>query len=122
MERFSNDKMRFKISRLKEEFWQLESKLRKILCDLDHFCIEKFGRDIMLTSLIRKDNPNSVHFYCRGADVRSKDFSPDRVKLVLEYINSKYPYGKKNLKTMIQHNVGQGEHFHIQVSEVKSDV
>lgn len=111
--------MKFKLESMRNEFWMLHPRLRKILCDLDDFCINEFCIEITITSLIRKDNAKSVHCYGRGSDVRSWDFSKEQIDAILEYINRLYPYGDGVHKTIMYHQVGDDSfHFHLQVREV----
>lgn len=120
--------MNFKdIIRHKKEFWDLSPTLRLILCDLE--CWGKTrGEDITITELIRTDSEQqelfetgksariSVHQFGRGADVRL--FKNNNLNLLVEgYLNEKYPYGKGTIKTALIHDVGAGNHLHLQVIE-----
>ena len=108
--------MKFKYEQKSHEFWSLKPKLRLILCDLEYFCLNEFGKELIITELLRKPrSDNDVHPYGRGADIRSWIFD-DKEKLdIIEYINRKYPYGDGEHDSIIFHDVGKGEHFHIQV-------
>ncbi len=123
--------MRFKYETLKEEFWQLDPKLRMILTVLDFMCIKRFKKEIILTSLIRpKTTDSGVHEAKRGADLRTIDyFTPQEIETILEFINLDYPYDpvRPNMKTAIYHEVKEtlkdkdtelsGLHIHIQTMQ-----
>lgn len=111
--------MKFKESILQEQFWQLNPKLRMILCNLDFMCIKWFKKEIILTSLIRpKTTDSGIHKAKRGADARTIGyFDRQEIETIVEYINLQYPYDPKRpkMKSAIFHDVGLGEHIHIQV-------
>jgi hypothetical protein len=126
--------MRFKTQRIEDEWYsdQISEKLKSIMAILDQFTNMEFGKDIMLTDLMRtkaeqdeiyKDNPrykerswNSVHQYGRGADIRSRDFTQDQLNTIKNFLNCfKYDKNRPNKNTCTIHDVGSGMHVHTQV-------
>ena len=130
-------KLKFKTQHQAEQFVLIKPKLRGILLDLAFFVARKYDLILTITELYRTqeeqnhiyaNNPKyqkepwkSVHQYWRGADVRV-DFSPNTLVAILKYLNSNYIYDPKRPQkpTAIVHNVGRGNHIHIQVWEVGS--
>ena len=113
--------MKFKAPSLKDQFFRVYSKLRLIACDLDYYTQNNFKKEITVTSVYRNDK--GVHGYWRGLDVRVEHarkmfFTKKEIKLILNYINEKYPYDptRPRKETIIYHHVGLGpHHFHCQV-------
>lgn len=116
-------------------YWKrVDWRIRVILSFLDLFCKQKYGREITVTELIRlrpqqimiyqdtpkykgkphTEIPHSVHEYGRGADVRTHGFTKEQINEMLELLN-KLPYGDSTHDTAIYHDIGTGEHIHIQV-------
>jgi hypothetical protein len=116
------DPTAFKSPELKEEYQEkINKRLKVILLAVSVFCWNSFHKEITITSLIRLDNPHSVHYYGRGADVRSRNFTNEEKIKILNYTNS-FLYGKDNIKTCILERFNQkNEHFHIQVKGEKND-
>ncbi len=91
--------------------YEYDPKLTEILSWLD----DQFTDKIIITC--GYEERNGVHgvIPVRGIDIRSKMFKdPD---FVSEYINRNWSYDpeRPNLKVALYHNVGRGDHFHIQV-------
>ncbi len=117
--------MKFKVPKLKDQFFQIYPKLRLILCDLDCYSQKRFGKEIIITSLIRK-NDKGVHGYGRGADVRVeyvgwkrliRYYTGKEIASILHCVNSKYIYDfrRPEYHTIIYHRVkGSTHHFHVQ--------
>lgn len=110
-------RIRFKEDTGYEHFQELNPKLREIVLDLASFCSFHFNKDIIVTSLFRLEDKKSVHAYGRGADIRSLDFSAEEIAQIDTYLNTTYIYDPKrpNKLTCLYHNVGQGDHLHLQV-------
>lgn len=109
--------MRFKDPILAYEYQEVINKrLHGLLLALSTFTQTYFKKEITITSLVRLDNPKSVHYYKRGADVRSKDLTHKEKIEILYYLNTNFPYGKGDYKTCIlEAEDTENEHFHIQV-------
>lgn len=122
--------MKFKNVWLEQQFKQVDRRIRVLLSFVDLFTVQKYGKEIIVTDLIRtqsqqdtiyKDNHDyqkkpwsSVHQYGRGADIRTSNLEyPQKMELV-ELLN-KLPYGDGKHKTALFHDIGTGEHIHIQV-------
>mgnify|MGYP001604808787 CR=1 FL=1 len=54
---------------------------------------------------------------CRGADVRSRDLPPPLREFIVSYVNKWWPYPGHH--AALKHNVGLGDHIHIQVPTLK---
>ena len=131
--------MRFKVQSLENEFrglsivggFKFRSKLGLITYVLDNFCQYHFGKELVITEVLRtldmqdkyyKDDPVyqkktflSVHMFGRGIDIRSSDFDEVQIQKMLDFVNTAFPYGDGEHDTAIFHNVGQGEHIHLQI-------
>lgn len=123
--------MKYKYYWLKEQLNKVDNRIKIILLFLEFFVKSRYGRDLLITDLIRtqiqqdyiyRDNLRykrrpwfSVHQYGRGADIRCFDWEPAEVDEVLDLLNS-IPYGKGKYQTAVHHRIeGGGIHIHIQV-------
>ena len=111
--------MRFKETILAYQYQNdIHPRLHGILLALSGFCWNSFRKEVTITSLVRVDNPKSVHFYGRGADVRSKIFTHQEKIEICYYLNTSFPYNKGDYKTcLLEYEDTDNEHFHIQVKE-----
>ncbi len=123
--------MKFKNIWIEKQLPKIDERLKAMLFFLDYYVTQRYNKEIMITELIRtqaeqdiiyKDDPKykkgpkwaSVHQYGRGADLRVSEFTLDEIKDILDLLN-KIPYGDGRHKTALIHNVGFGDHIHIQV-------
>jgi len=110
----------------------LEDKLKKIVYILSLYCEVEFNKDITITHIYRTEMEQndiyhksekyqnkpwkSVHQFGRGVDVRSHNFNKIEIEKIKSFINGiTYREGSATL-TCIHHDIGLGEHFHLQVS------
>jgi hypothetical protein len=119
--------LQFKTERIKTEFPTIDNRLRVILFALSEFVDYTFNKTIMLTELWRtkaeqlaiypdKPQMTSVHQEGRGADIRVIGwFTDDECNKILKFLNATFEYNNQ-YQTALRHNVGQGDHIHIQVS------
>jgi hypothetical protein len=109
--------MRFKEPLLAYQYQnEIHKRLHGIILALAGFSWNSFKKEITVTSLIRLDNPKSVHYYGRGADIRSKCFTHQEKIEILYYLNTSFTYNKGDLKTcLLEYKDEENEHFHIQV-------
>ncbi len=124
--------MRFKTVRIANE-WEsdnLDKRLRVIVIFLDWYCLKFLKRDIQLTCIHRTQkeqnaiyggNPKyqkkpwkSVHQFQRGIDIGVNAFTTEVKQILCNMLNKRFSY-KGNYKTCVWHDVGLGDHFHIQV-------
>lgn len=82
----------------------------------------KTGKPAVLTSLLREGDPKSPHCArpCRGADLRTNDSSPLAAREWEAEIRAALPY-LGTVHSALYHDVGQGDHMHLQVSPVEPD-
>ena len=125
--------MRYKKERIKKE-WEsdkLDKRLKIIVIFLDWYCKKYMGRDIQLTCIFRTqkeqdaiygDDPKyqkkpwySVHQFHRGIDIGVNAFTTSKKRILRNVLNKRFYYGKRH-KTCVWHDVGLGDHFHVQVS------
>jgi hypothetical protein len=80
------------------------------------------GRKTTLTSLLRTGDPQSPHCArpCRGADLRSNDLAHLTASEWAAQIKYAVPY-LGDYSTVLLHDVGQGDHLHLQVSPTEAD-
>lgn len=123
----------YKHDNIKHEFEDdnLDFRVKIIVYALAGFAYYNFGKSLTITEIFRtqemqdayyKDDPIynqkpffSVHQLWRAVDVSVKYFTDSELEAIkgfLEHIE----YGKIGLKTGLIHNIGMGEHIHIQVS------
>ena len=100
----------FKCPNLKDEFNEITDKLKTILFAIAGWRDFYYHKDVVITSLIRRDNPNSVHYYGRGADLRIHDWTNDEISRAKLWIDTIFPYGKGK-PTFYP----ESDHIHIQV-------
>lgn len=108
-----------KEEKLRSELLGVNPKLLLIIADAHEYMHRVHNYNIItITSVLRLDNPNSVHAHGRGVDIRSIDMTQHQIDSLVEYINNKYVYdvSRPNLKTLFYHKVVGGQwHLHFQV-------
>ena len=112
--------MLFKEPDIREQIWSLKPRLQAILFDFAYYSWYKWAVEITITSAIRLDNPDSVHYYGRGVDIRSWVFTPEQRAELAFYINNKYKYGDDQHETLLYHKTNSDDaefHFHLQVRD-----
>ena len=101
-----------------EDQWRsplLDNRLRFIVYALAGFIQNEYSKTITITSIYREGDPGT-HGCWRAVDIRTWNYSDDEIADIINFINKSLPYGYGAYKTSLYHNVGQGEHIHIQVS------
>jgi hypothetical protein len=98
---------------------RLDNRLRIILFALSGYVRFNFGKDIVITSIYREGD-TGVHGYWRGIDIRTRHagidyFTDEEISKITDYLKN-FEYGDNIHNTSLYHDVGQGIHFHIQVS------
>ena len=121
--------MQFKSKRIKDEWNRLRAKnkqLYDIVMDIAVYSSETLQKEIVVTSILRTMDEQkeiygyakeSVHLYWRGVDLRSWMYQGAELGKLLEYLNKKYDYDPERPgqhKVDIHHNVGRGQHIHLQ--------
>lgn len=120
-------------SRLKNEYTQLIEKntgLYDLINDISIYVKKTMNKDIVITMIFRtdqeqdeiyKDDPKykikkfkSPHQFYHAIDLRSRDFSQSEIKQIEDYLNNKYNPTNYYKWTAKNHNVGLGDHFHLQ--------
>lgn len=109
-----------------EMLLEIHSKLFLIFGVIRHWIVCNSPYDIMITSIIRPDDKNSVHAYGRGVDFVIVDsggrmIAPMHfINRLLTWVNIEWNYDIKrpNMKTLMWHTVDKdkrsGFHFHLQ--------
>lgn len=120
----------YKTDRLQDEFFELDEHndpLEELVWDVAEYCAREFDKTITITMIYRtqeeqediygeKYTKKSPHQFWQAVDLRSRDFTDDEIKQLVDYLNNKYD--KKNYYdwTAKSHEVNnRGEHFHIQL-------
>lgn len=127
--------------RLKKEFRMLETEnpeLKTLLLDLANYTVSNFGKGIVITMITRlqeeqdeiyagterngrkyDENPwKSPHQFWHSADLRSSTFSGEEIEQIEDYLNAKYNMDNYYDFTAKCHDVGLGDHFHLQFYKV----
>jgi uncharacterized protein YcbK (DUF882 family) len=107
--------LKYKEPQFEDELLQTSPKLQGILYSIVGYRQEKFQADVVITSVIRKDNPDSLHYYGRALDIRVKDWTEGSIEDISNFINRAFPYGKEGLVTAYVHGEGINKHIHLQV-------
>lgn len=119
--------------RLIDEIWTLKKENRLlliILFKLRDFCKEKFNKDVVITMIGRTDAEQdelykndskylvkkfkSPHQFWHALDIRSFIFTKDEIKQIEDFLNNNYNAANYYNWTAKCHNIGAGDHFHIQ--------
>ena len=124
--------MKFKNVVIESQINKINENLKTILFFLDFAVKQKFDYEITITDLIRtqpeqdfiykdiaeynKKPWHSVHQYGRGADIRINDMPQECLRFIISLLKS-IPYGDGIHKTILVHDIGNGNHIHIQVKE-----
>lgn len=122
--------------RLKDEYRKLSSKngkLYDIVNDLNTFSNKNFGKSILLTMVYRLESEQdylyrnsekykqrkfkSPHQFWHAVDLRSRTFSKEEIKIMVDYVNVKYNDDNYYRFTADYHTVGAGWHFHLQFAK-----
>lgn len=125
--------LKFKSTRVRDEYAMLPAKnlpLFNVLIDLMQFVAEKYGKELTLTHIFREQSEQdafyrtnerytvkpwkSPHQIWHGLDFRSRDFNRAEQDGIVEYLNLKYNKGNHYARTALVHNVGHGDHGHVQ--------
>ena len=107
----------FKEYKMREEFDLTDRSLQKIVNTISVIIDVLFEAKTTITSVFR-DDPDSVHYYYRAVDIRSRELTSRQCQKLVTVVNTIFPYGKGRFETMLHHDAGSGWHFHVQV---KSD-
>ncbi|MEW6777857.1 MAG: hypothetical protein AB1405_16280 [Bdellovibrionota bacterium] len=120
-----------KSQRILSELPKVDPRVRAILLDAAWFLAGR-GYSLVVTCLLRtrkeqqeilaramelsrKEPERSPHEFGRAADIRTDGIPGNVIDELVEYLNRKYPYDNPNLKCAIRHDVGGGDHVHVQV-------
>lgn len=119
--------------RLEEEWEVLDAQnthLKSLILDLDKYAYDRYQKNLVITMIYRtneeqdniyKDDERykkkkfkSPHQFFQGVDIRSSIFNEDEIKDLVNYLNTRYNDSNYYKYTAKCHNVGLGDHFHIQ--------
>lgn len=125
--------------RLKGELKELANKnkpLYDMLFDLAVWIKDNFKKDTVVTGIYRtdaeqaeiyKNDPRyklkpfkSPHQFWQAFDLRDSIYTKDEIKKTVDYVNKTYNKHNQLAFTAMDHNVGKGFHFHIQLVEKKA--
>lgn len=124
--------MKFKTDREKNEFNDLcakNPKLSNIVLCADIFARLNFGKEITLTHVLRtmeehvalysqtppdKRPATSPHMRHEAVDLRSRDFTAEEIRRLVDFLNMFTVYGGQRRCAMHHAIAGNVNHFHIQ--------
>ena len=131
---FKNDS-----ERLQEEWGELGSRnvaLKNLVFDVASYVWSKYEKNIIITMIYRTDEEQdaiyadderyqkkkfkSPHQFMQAVDLRSKVFTNEEIDDIVNHINEKFDDSNWYNWTAKCHDVGLGDHFHIQYLEVKN--
>ena len=107
--------MTFKTSKIERGFAKLDYRVKVILMMLDAHRDYMGEPELCVTSTIRKDG---VHATGRAADVGVNGLVKLERVSEANWLNSRFPR-KGKYKTALLHDVGRGNHIHLQVAGAK---
>ena len=114
--------LRFKTPSLKDEFSEINPKLRVVLYVTAGFLDTYCNAAAMVTSLLRPtDEKTDPHYWGNAADIRTHSLEPDEVDALLEFLNSHIEYDGRKLVAVDERDPlpkgakWTGPHIHIQV-------
>lgn len=131
-------------TRLAEELVQLSERnqsLQEVLENLASFASLEFNKDVIITAIYRTQeeqdkiykgkvnargvsydaNPwKSPHQLWEAIDIRSTVYNSQEIQRMLAFLNC-FKY-RQNQPVAIYHNVGLGDHFHIQYQSKRRDM
>ena len=96
----------------RDEFDQLTDDMKAILLAAEAFSWYHFDKELVITSMIRPDD-KGVHGVGRGVDIRSHNYGKEEIARFVAFMNYAFPYGRGK-PTALFHNVGKGDHIHLQ--------
>ncbi|MEW6775926.1 MAG: hypothetical protein AB1405_06515 [Bdellovibrionota bacterium] len=123
----------FKDKKTAEELPKVDLRIKGILADAAFFLGTR-GYPCLVTCLWRsserqaeirkkaekegkKEPVKSPHEFWRAADLSIQGIPDAVISELVSYLNEKYPYDESGrYKTALRHDVGFGDHVHIQVS------
>lgn len=120
-------KINFKHPRLSQEWPNLLRLNPKLVMIALRVC-QMFDGVLEITEIFRTEKmqrnyyPNdsaikSVHQYWRGVDISLNGIKPEGARSTVNAINLSYPYGKGKIQTALIHDIGMGNHLHLQCRE-----
>lgn len=130
--------MKFKRESLREQFYDLEAtdtRVRGVVIEMDHYFRQKFGRELVVTSVGRTEEEQkglypdffarvgrvrpSAHLDhpCRAVDIRSRDLSGSEVQALREYFETWWE-GLPGWAFLVNDRGKASPHIHIQVGKV----
>ena len=119
--------IQYKTDRIRDEFPRIHPKLQHLLHWLDLWSVQRTGYDAVITTLIRTPAehqaiypgqvppPLTPHIDGRGADLRSSNYTPEQIDLMVADCNAAFPRtdGKP---TLLFHKISTSVfHLHAQV-------
>ncbi len=123
----------FKTKRIENEFAELINKnndLYDLLLDLSIHVKKTYNKTITITGLFRtqkeqdsiyKNDPKykkkpfkSPHQFFHAVDLRTSTFTPLEITKITDYLNDKYNPTNYYKFTALRHDIGLGDHWHIQ--------
>ena len=130
--------IQFKTDRQRTEWNDISGRLKQMIEMLSIFRYLRYNKEMVITELMRTQEEqdelygkkadketrekynkkpwSSVHQFGRGADVRTHDWERNEVRDALFILNTiVYDVSRPRTKTAIHHDIGTGEHIHIQV-------
>lgn len=131
------DSLIFKNDNIKKQ-WEsqkLSKRLETIIFALSGYIWHQFKKPLILTEIYRTQEEQdqiyandpkykeqkfvSPHQVWRAVDCRISDFKDDELKKIQEFLFSRFIYNTKDprYKIVLVHNIGFGNHLHIQVSD-----
>lgn len=117
--------MDFKYTHTEEEFINAPKVLQQLICDVDKYSRENFGKDIVITRILGKIKGDSgVHTTYRAFDSRDEHngefmYTEDERKEIVNWVNTKYKR-IDGYKTCLWH--GKTKHFHFQLPARLTDL
>lgn len=123
----------FGTEKLDADLPRVDSRIKALVFEAAA-CLARQGKPLVITCLLRdratqeaiyqkamsigaKEPIRSPHEDGRAVDISTRGLSDDVIAGLVDHLNRTFPYeGNPRFRTAIRHDVGQGDHIHIQVA------
>lgn len=123
----------FKTAALNPDLAKIDSRIKALIFEAAVW-LARLNLSLTITCLLRdratqeaifqkarsigaREPIRSPHEDGRAVDISIKGFSEEIITGLVDHLNETFPYeGNRLYKTAIRHDVGQGDHIHIQVA------
>jgi hypothetical protein len=111
--------MKYKTTMIEAQMQVVRKRLRDFLFALDEYCDNNNLPEVVVTSLLRPDDPKSQHFRGEAADIRAHHLSAPQLASMYRFASEHF-FRKELSSTGYQlrcfYPHGEGDNFHVHLS------